>query len=358
MREPSDNLHRVLVVALVVLISLLVAWLGFIWLGYNYGTSGARRPSPAPDPAVSETPSPSPTPSEPVSPEPSETPEPTESPEPSETPKAYEPTQADEEWLLRLVNPWNTMPEGYEPPLAEYAPNVRVDERCLAQLTAMMDDCAAAGCSPYICSAYRTNDFQTRLYENKVAECQALGLDEATARERAGQIVAIPGTSEHQLGLAVDIVDASYQQLDSGQENTDAQVWLMEHCWDYGFILRYPSEKSETTGIIYEPWHYRYVGQKAAAEIKGSGVCLEEYLAQRSDATQASPSPSASAEVSPSPSASAEVSPSPSASAVVSPSPSPSAEVSPSPSASAVVSPSPSPSAEISPEPSPLQEGL
>lgn len=296
MKKQSDLSSRVLIVILVLLIALLIACVGF--LGWCYLLSCSMEASPPAVPAAaglsdepSEAPIPSyttwsepsesPEPSEPL--EPSESPEPSEPPEPSKPPVPSEPPAVPPETsaasLLRLVNPWNYMPEGYVPPLAEYAPNVQVDERCLEALQTMMNDCAAAGCAPYICSAYRTNDLQTRLYENKIAECRGLGLDEDAARKRAGQIVAVPGTSEHQLGLAVDIVDANDQRLNSAQENTDAQQWLMEHCWDYGFILRYPSDKASVTGIIYEPWHYRYVGREAAAEIKAAGVCLEEYLA-------------------------------------------------------------------------------
>ena len=94
----------------------------------------------------------------------------------------------------------------------------------------------------------------------------------------AARWVSRPGTSEHQAGLAVDIVDKSYQLLDEGQEKTEVQKWLMAHCADYGFILRYPTEKSALTGVGYEPWHYRYVGREAAREITEQGLCLEEYL--------------------------------------------------------------------------------
>ena len=90
--------------------------------------------------------------------------------------------------------------------------------------------------------------------------------------------MARPGTSEHQAGLAVDIVDKSYQLLDERQEDTAVQKWLMEHCAEYGYILRYPTEKSALTGVGYEPWHYRYVGEEAAREIMSRGLCLEEYL--------------------------------------------------------------------------------
>ena len=90
--------------------------------------------------------------------------------------------------------------------------------------------------------------------------------------------MAIPGTSEHEIGLAVDIVDDNYQMLENEQENTPVQKWLKKNCWKYGFILRYPENKKKITGVIYEPWHYRYVGKTAAKEIMSKGICLEEYL--------------------------------------------------------------------------------
>ena len=95
----------------------------------------------------------------------------------------------------------------------------------------------------------------------------------------AGKVVAVPGTSEHELGLAVDIADMNHQLLDESQEDTEVQKWLLEHCWEYGFILRYPTGKSDITDIIYEPWHYRYVGREDAEQIRALDVCLEEYLA-------------------------------------------------------------------------------
>lgn len=91
-------------------------------------------------------------------------------------------------------------------------------------------------------------------------------------------MVAYPGTSEHQLGLAADIVARSYQLLDDQQAQTAEARWLKEHCAEYGFILRYPTDKTSLTGVIFEPWHYRYVGEEAAREIMGQGICLEEYL--------------------------------------------------------------------------------
>ncbi len=184
------------------------------------------------------------------------------------------PPEAD---LLTLVNPWNSMDEDYVPSLAALNEGTEVDERCLEALLSLLEDCRAAGHEPYICSAYRTWDTQTKLYENKVARVMASGADEALAREIAATEVALPGTSEHQLGLAVDIIDSHYTVLDEGQAFTGTQLWLMDNSWRYGFILRYPEGKSDITGIIYEPWHYRYVGE-AAADIYESGLCLEEWL--------------------------------------------------------------------------------
>jgi len=141
-----------------------------------------------------------------------------------------------------------------------------------------MDDCRAAGLNPLICSSYRTIDKQKNLYKNKVGEYLAQGYSQESAEAAAGELVAVPGTSEHQLGLALDIVDVANQVLDERQENTEVQKWLMKNSWKYGFILRYPTDKSDITGISYEPWHYRYVGKEAAKEIYEAGICLEEYL--------------------------------------------------------------------------------
>ena len=123
------------------------------------------------------------------------------------------------------------------------------------------------------------------------AEQQAIW-DDTRAREGDAftwQYVALPGCSEHQTGLALDIVAAGYQILDEEQEDTAEQKWLMENSWKYGFILRYPSEKSDITGIGYEPWHSRYVGKAAAADIYRTGVCLEEYLSQEGPEAELAP---------------------------------------------------------------------
>lgn len=197
---------------------------------------------------------------------------------------------ADEAWKLLLVNPWNTLPEDFSVELVTLAScGLKVDKRIRTDLNEMFFACQEAGLRPLICSAYRTQAVQTRLYNNKISRLQAAGYGRESAREEAGRWVAVPGTSEHQTGLALDIVSAGYQLLNKKQETTAEQKWLMEHCWEYGFILRYPSEKCEITGIGYEPWHYRYVGKEAALAMRDSGLCLEEYLEELEKAAQKTP---------------------------------------------------------------------
>lgn len=177
-----------------------------------------------------------------------------------------------------LVNRWNPVPEDYVLNLVDTERDKKVSASCINALEQMLSDCRKAGCNPVLYSGYRSEKTQERLYKNKIQEFRNKGYGRAEAEERAAKIVAVPGTSEHHLGLAVDIVDNSNWKLNSSQEKTKTQQWLMEHCWEYGFILRYPTDKSNLTGIGYEPWHYRYVGKEAALSMRDSGLCLEEYI--------------------------------------------------------------------------------
>ena len=153
-----------------------------------------------------------------------------------------------------------------------------VDARCYPMLQQMMDDCRSAGLDPVICSSWRSREKQETLIANKEYRLIQAGVSEKDAAVEAAKTVAAPGTSEHELGLALDIVDSSYPELETEQEDTPVQKWLMENSWKYGFVLRYPSDKSALTGIIYEPWHYRYVGVEAAKVMYKEKLCLEEYL--------------------------------------------------------------------------------
>lgn len=191
-------------------------------------------------------------------------------------------TQTSSDWNLILVNPWNPLPDEYNISLTSLPNGHAIDSRCYPALTEMMNDCREAGCQPLICSSYRSQEKQESLYQERIDELTAQGYSKKDAKAKAATSVARPGTSEHQAGLAVDLVDNSHQILDATQQDTPVQQWLMENSWKYGFILRYPNDKSSLTGIIYEPWHYRYVGKEAAQEIYERGICLEEYLEELS----------------------------------------------------------------------------
>lgn len=186
--------------------------------------------------------------------------------------------------LLLLVNPWTPLPEDFLPgELVPVQNDQAVDARAYPDLQDMLQDMSQAGLSPLICSSYRSQERQQELYDNKVQRVMAEGASREAAQAEAARWVARPGTSEHQTGLAVDIVSLSNQMLDETQESTPEFQWLAENAWKYGFILRYPSDKSEKTGIAYEPWHFRFVGKEAAAEMHDLGLCLEEYLESLAD---------------------------------------------------------------------------
>ena len=183
--------------------------------------------------------------------------------------------------LLILVNPWNYVPEDYTVELVPLNKDHQIASVAYGSLVQMLVDCENAGHQPVVCSSYRTQEYQESLFQRKVErllEDKDYEYTEEEARIVAARSVAIPGTSEHQLGLAADIIDNRNWNLDESQALMPTQQWLMEHSWRYGWILRYPNEKSGVTGIIYEPWHYRYVGKEVAAEIHELGICLEEYL--------------------------------------------------------------------------------
>ena len=184
---------------------------------------------------------------------------------------------------ILLVNPWNYLPEDYTVTLKKINGSYQVAAEAYPDLQEMLSDCKDAGCEPVVCSAYRSQAYQTTLFQRKITRLMATGMSREQAEKEAGTVVAVPGTSEHQLGLALDIIDNSNWTLDRSQENTKTQKWLMAHSWEYGWILRYPNGKTELTGIIYEPWHYRYVGREIAAELHELDMCLEEYMQMLSD---------------------------------------------------------------------------
>ena len=175
-----------------------------------------------------------------------------------------------------MVNRWNRIPEGYTVEL-QYTPyGYQVSVECYDSLMTMLQDCCEAGFDPYLIVGYRSNERQHTIFQRYFAMYLAQSNDYGTACYLTKLRVADPGTSEHELGLAVDIRDGHYDS--SSLHEYHSLYWLSEHCWEYGWILRYPTGKSDITGIMYEPWHFRYVGVELAMELKDSGLCLEEYL--------------------------------------------------------------------------------
>lgn len=165
-----------------------------------------------------------------------------------------------------LVNYRYGMPENRQPDLVRYGEWARVARVAEQSLRQMILDCRATGIECWLNCGYRTRDEQKRILEERTQEYQEDGLSYQDAYNKALETVALPGYSEHETGLAMDIVCSV------------TPTWLHEHCWEYGFILRYPENKSDITGISYEHWHYRYVGTKVSMAMKDTGMCLEEYV--------------------------------------------------------------------------------
>lgn len=193
-------------------------------------------------------------------------------------------TSGDSDNLLILVNPWHRIPDDYTLDLETVQGDYKMNKLAAAAAKDLIAAAAKDGCSLRVCSGYRTVEKSRELYERKVRQYLDAGYGEAAAKTEAAKWVAPPGTSEHHTGLAMDIVSADYfdyyADLEHDFEKFDEFGWLIAHCAEYGFILRYPEDKQDVTGITYEPWHYRYVGKETAGVIMSRGLCLEEYLEQ------------------------------------------------------------------------------
>lgn len=183
-----------------------------------------------------------------------------------------------EDWNLLLVNKQHPVPENYTFELGTIAGVMKCDERILPELFAMLQAAKDDGVSLVICSPYRDLARQEKLFNRKIRLHMKNGYSYLEAYKKASQIVTVPGASEHQIGLALDIISNTYTSLDEGFADTEAGKWLKEHSREYGFILRYPKGKEYITGIDYEPWHFRYVGKEAAEIIMDNEITLEEFV--------------------------------------------------------------------------------
>lgn len=185
--------------------------------------------------------------------------------------------------IEKLVNKDNLLPSNYIPNnliilddnennFHKYVdptlkPMIRAD--ILTDLLNMFEEAKNNGYYIIVDSGYRSYSYQKDILDKKIKE---------VGEEKAHQIVAIPGSSEHQTGLCIDIAYL-YNKIynDNVTENDEEVKWLIENCYKYGFILRYPKGKEEITGYIFEPWHYRYVGKKLAKTLHKNHETLEEY---------------------------------------------------------------------------------
>jgi len=194
--------------------------------------------------------------------------------------EADAPVFSKDDWRLVLINKQHSIPDDYEVTLGSINTikgSMKCDERIIDELLLMLQAAKEDGITLAICSPYRDYEYQTMLFERKIKRYMGMGMSYMEAYQLSNQYVTVPGASEHQLGLALDIVTDTYMTLDAGFGETDAGIWLAENCHKYGFILRYPLGKEYITGIEYEPWHFRYVGVEAATVIMEAGITLEEF---------------------------------------------------------------------------------
>ncbi len=176
-------------------------------------------------------------------------------------------------WNLILVNFESRIPDDYEIDLLTLSNGQRIDERMYPDLQKMFDDMRELGHRPFVKSGYRSSEEQEEILQDKIQVYVDEGYPKSAAEKLALQWVAEPGTSEHELGIAVDI-NPDYS-ITKGWGFYD---WLRDNAYKYGFIKRYPDDKVDITGIDNEPWHYRYVGKEAAKIMYEENLCLEEYI--------------------------------------------------------------------------------
>ena len=214
------------------------------------------------------------------------TPEPT--PEPTVDPNSPQgralalglPTPPDidiNSWEYILVNGENLLDASYVPPLVVNVSESKcpVDSRIADALMAMAEDTKAQGLTVYLSSGYRSYNEQAANFQRV---CANNGVTDG--KDAQGYYITMPaGGSEHQTGLCCDITDRYYQIKNASLENTAMFQYMNEHCHEFGFILRFPKDKGEITGVMYEPFHFRYVGVEAATYIKENNLCLEEFVA-------------------------------------------------------------------------------
>lgn len=186
-------------------------------------------------------------------------------------------TFSRDDWMIVLVNKNHPIADDYTFTLGTISGSMRCDERIIPDLYSMIEAALKDGVNLLICSPYRDESRQQMLFDRKVAKYTAQGMSYMDAYKIASKTVTIPGTSEHQIGLALDIISNNYSSLNAGFGDTKAGKWIADHSYEYGFVVRYPEGKENITGIEYEPWHLRYVGKNAARILYEESITLEEF---------------------------------------------------------------------------------
>ena len=182
-----------------------------------------------------------------------------------------------------LINKQHPIPDDYEFTLAVIKGSMKCDERIIPELQQMMQAAQNDGVSLVIRSPYRDYERQIYLFNRKIKNYMKSKMSYLESYRTTAQAVTVPGASEHQVGLALDITSDTYTTLTEGFADTEAGEWLENHSYEYGFILRYPDGKEDITGISFEPWHFRYVGKNAAKYMYDHELTLEEFVAQLND---------------------------------------------------------------------------
>ena len=220
---------------------------------------------------------------DPIPPEtepPEETPEPTPEPTPPPNIRTILPGLSRNDWNLKLVNNTNVLSNTFAPDVVAVRNDQYFDARAADKLEEFLSAAEAAGYTVFIRAAYRPFATQAYLFNGRASQIQwGTTMTLLEAETEARKVVAYPGTSEHQLGLCVDVMDNKDTTMKAEEvENLPLLKWMQAHCAEYGFVLRYPKDKQEITGW-YEPWHFRYVGEEAAKYMTENNLCLEEFIA-------------------------------------------------------------------------------
>ncbi len=208
----------------------------------------------------------------------------------AETTAAVPVSNSKDDWALYVIGNDNPLPADFTVETKSVSGERELDVRCADYAIQMLNDAKEQNVGLFVTSAYRSVEKQTANMQNYISTLISQGYSQEEAKKQAEKEIALPGHSEHNAGLAMDIVSDTYwsnhSDLDESFDKLPQYDWLIENSWKYGFILSYPKGKEDITGFIYEPWHYRFVGLKHAKKIHevyestGEFLTVNEYIEQ------------------------------------------------------------------------------